>query len=97
MAQHTPGPWRIHERQIGSPLLIGPLGAPTVCYLAANQPQVIAAANARLIAAGPELLEAATQALDVILNETHGQQVTPWVRERLDLLTSAIAKATGRE
>jgi hypothetical protein len=87
-AQHTPGPWRVkserwvvatrgeHEGEI--------LIAPTYWMEVAPDE---AAANARLIAAAPDLLDCCTKALAAWTGD--GPAID------LDTLRAAIAKATG--
>lgn len=92
-AKHTPGPWHIDEdprpgmewnRHINS------APAMTVCFMAhsdGNAPERDAA-NARLIAAAPELLEA----LRAIISDGMHCDVVPHLQDKA---RAAIAKATG--
>jgi len=84
MSKHTPGPWEVHDGFIFSQHLPG-----------VRDSQVIGdartGADARLIAAAPELL-AALQA--AIANEQeHGQDWQPWAQQARE----AIAKAMGTQ
>lgn len=75
---HTPGPWTLFDR-----LVQGRGGAPVA---AVHGPH--AYANARLIAAAPELLEALKAALSYADMEMH--------HETVDEYWALIAKAEGR-
>ncbi len=91
MEKHTPGPWRV---AIGSRLEIrGPkdeIGWPVpVVYNAGLHTDETAQANARLIAAAPELLAACIDALEV--EEKMAQCPDSELAARL---RAAIAKAT---
>lgn len=52
-------------------------------------------ANARLIAAAPELLAALRVTLDALHNETHGDDDSPWMTSVKEQASAAIAKATS--
>lgn len=80
-SKHTPGPWRIHSDYIESDT------GYEVCQVKTNHPRNAdtQAANARLIAAAPDLLKACQSA------ERHG--LLP--EFTCDKLRAAIAKATG--
>ena len=84
MSNHTPGPWRVdHGSMLDGVNVITPRNE-WICYLGmASRPDVVADAN--LIAAAPELLEALEDA--VRDSESPGQ----W----LDEARAAIAKARG--
>jgi hypothetical protein len=80
-AKHTPGPWRVE--------IIGTFGY-TVVGPAKEQSE----ANAHLIAAAPELLEACRRALivlDMFVSSDRGEQEG----STRDIIVSAIAKAEG--
>lgn len=84
-AQHTPGPWRYDY----APGYCGELLAPNGTTLAefVTEPSE---ADARLIAAAPELLEA----LNAML--THmGMDEDEWNKVTFDQARAAIAKANG--
>ena len=64
MATHTPGPWTLHPtalhpavRSVGTP----DAGARRICTVGSMNGNPVDKANARLIAAAPELLEALTR------------------------------------
>jgi len=88
--KHTPGPWRIelYENFIVS----GTISIATTCH---NPDRETTKANARLIAAAPDLLEA----LQVMLEHAYEED---WDMGQngnycIDVATAAIAKATRGE
>lgn len=90
--KHTPGPWRYWPCKVDSTLT-----PPMYDYVQFASPighvfrapiQLLSEADARLIAAAPELLEA-LQALV----KAHNDGLQPW--PALDAANAAIAKATG--
>ncbi len=100
-AKHTPGPWRVTEsnlRKVVSDSLDGfdPLAGENVIGGAWTGPR--AYANARLIAAAPDLLEALEDALSGwhYIRTYHGDLYgVGWVRVE-NAATAAIAKAKGQ-
>ena len=89
--KHTPGPWYalsegVTDAAIGYRAIIDAHGY-TVC-----NPSPMGEANARLIAAAPELL----RALEFAKNELHYHPATR-NSEALEVVRAAIAKATGGE
>ena len=100
--QHTPAPWTIHADTDGWPLVMsgGVAGRivanvnPQSCPDESSAPAFVAMpceANARLIAAAPELLEALEASLALIeLGIPFEGAITRKIR-------AAIAKATGSE
>lgn len=110
MNKHTPGPWEAHFDE--SYFVTGPdLGRVAMMMnlkgkygLCGRRSGNESAANCRLIAAAPDLLEAlqlAHKALDAIANEmTVGERYTNAGQYLLDSLEPsrvAIAKATGEQ
>lgn len=98
---HTPGPWSAHQRTVrmyhlqGYPIGSDPLGGATVAVTSASIAGD-AQANARLIAAAPDLL-AAAQAVSRAMEEEEFEGYVP-VTEHEELhsrLDAAIAKAKG--
>jgi hypothetical protein len=98
---HTPGPWHVHDgryTEIFRPkrtVFAWPDGDPSygpvaVAFCDFHTPE-IAEANARLIAAAPDLLAAAKRALNVF--KSQGESVRPG--NVLGALEAAIAKAEG--
>jgi hypothetical protein len=93
--KHTPGPWRYwHEDGY-----CGELNAPNGSLIAAFESEPHEA-NARLIAAAPDLLEALQnahallQATLFIINDNEARDIA---KQQLDANRAAIAKATGGE
>jgi hypothetical protein len=92
---HTPGPWTIsglHERYVGRLIEDTPDGVPTfeaVCILRERTGQT--EANARLIAAAPDLLSAAECVVEALQGPL---PVDP--ANIVHLLSAAIRRATGK-
>jgi len=84
MTQHTPGPWFAHN--IG----LGPNGAGPFTYPLGNDPDK-AAANARLIAAAPDMLAALEDIAEFIDDPNMP------MGELMARVRGAIAKAKGGE
>lgn len=103
MIQHTPGPWGVFpagdtmKHTYSQPFAIGQVGQPNLIagvFGDVRGGMVVADKNADLIAAGPELLAAANQALgfyDALSGPHHEGEAAI-----LDCLKAAIAKAEGR-
>lgn len=90
-AKHTPGPWRIAGKMIDSDshAVVARVFNEVRDPILSNVPLATMAANARLIAAAPELLEA----LEIYLMAGHKEAR----REASVIAKAAIAKATGKE
>ncbi len=58
MAEHTPGPWRVDRSDWGQPQFINAGDTPLVALWGYVSEKTTVEANARLIAAAPEMLEA---------------------------------------
>ena len=91
MSEHTPGPWEVHDRLIMT--RHGEEIARTFEPDIAEEERH----NARLIAAAPELLEAAEMAEGWILGKcgddvARARDISAWLG-----LKAAIAKATGKD
>lgn len=87
MNAHTPGPWAQYE---GDPLIIVDSYGASLGEMSAGSPNVSRSeqiANARLIAAAPELLDALRAVVSVADRKT----------VEFDLAHAAIAKATGEQ
>jgi hypothetical protein len=104
MSGHTPGPWIVNARDTAKPFAIHALdGAPpviawTVCYGAPGIASDISDANARLVAAAPDLLAT----LREIVTEIRAYQSPEcddagWGADLLKQADAAIAKATGKK
>lgn len=98
-AKHTPGPWIGAGPSFGGPLPLYTTeiitewededeGSPTICFLPFTHNDDENEANALLIAAAPELLEALQSCADILRHEG----VWPGAEARA---RAAIAKATG--
>lgn len=99
MRRHAPGPWTMEDGDFEQPFYImaneAPPGSRMVCALSASD-GLTQAANARLIEAAPELLEATQRALDW-LNDQTIEDSDRWINSvRLGLIR-AIEHATGGE
>lgn len=94
MSAHTPGPWTVLEHSWSDTSITAPSTPNAVCSLDINHAteesqeadEKLMAANARLIAAAPDLLKACQQALYALKGREHDQ-----------FLREAIAKATGEQ
>jgi len=89
---HTPGPWTTSPQQ-GYVRHLGTHG-PNICAMDVfGGPAEEAFANARLIAAAPEMLEA----LDGLIYELDGVMDDPNINDWLVRAKAAIQKARGRQ
>jgi hypothetical protein len=87
MSKHTPGPWHVFEgRAPGSLEIFAYKTAVAECWRRADAPTEMA--NARLIAAAPELLKVLLEIEKFMGADFHD---LPMAKQAL----SAIAKATG--
>lgn len=87
MTDHTPGPWNIDVGKIGAIAIIG--DAMQLTALVYGGTPSAQAANARLIAAAPDLLAALIESRD--RNKLHHDGDA----ELFEIQTAAIAKATS--
>ncbi len=108
IAKYTPGPWVVRtdfkcgngQTTIGVAARDLGAGSGAVAWPCGTTDEQLIA-NARLMAAAPELLEANKKARACLLNcavfmESHGHPDTAnVVREYVDMLRAAIVKATG--
>jgi hypothetical protein len=103
MAEHTPGPWTIDRPTMGFSQITGPNGE-LIFGLAAGsasekQPDEVCDANARLIKAAPDLLEAARHGLrqcELLIDEFYfkpDSMAYRGIMASLDPIRAAIAKA----
>jgi hypothetical protein len=97
-AKHTPGPWHVKQLmsyvdqfEIRGPRDSGVMVARTIEWGSAAEGDDPSEANARLIAAAPELLEALQEMVDEINSGDEPGHGSPWH----DKARAAIAKATG--
>lgn len=99
MSNHTPGPWRVlstRETRVGGPRITAegstPFRSVAIADVWGNEDETLA--NARLIAAAPELLEAiklCVATLDGNFGPNHRNAPA------IDAAVAVIAKAEGRE
>jgi len=106
--KHTAGPWEIWKGHTAVYAKVGlntpgeiqgfcvavcdPVDIDEIDAITEAQALRIARANARLIAAAPELLEALEAIMD---SATDGREIPEWLAERLTSARSAIRKARG--
>jgi len=100
MSKHTPGPWRVFEHSWCDTSIVADGFDHGICSLDINHAteetqeadEALMAANARLISAAPELLEALIKCRDEMGQLPHslGYEFT-----HLRALNELIAKATG--
>ena len=88
--QYTPGPWSNNGGQIEAP---GGFPAVIACVGEVNNQSRLDTANARLVTAAPDLLEAAKASLAAIEYAYQCHYIGPWP-DTLMALKTAIAKAT---
>ena len=95
---HTQGPWTLQRKivnsisKIGGSTIVGPSGE-RICVIESILGEKTAEANARLITAAPDLLEACWEAEELLEGSTLSQP------ERIALknIRAAIARATDEE
>lgn len=94
-SKHTPGPWLVQMEWQGEPVvaLVANPGR-SVYVVSEDGPPRNGEANARLIAAAPELLEALKALQKVgVLNPTN----SPRVNQAISDMVAAIKKAEGHQ
>lgn len=95
IATHTPGPWTITRESDTHPLAIQTAEG-TVAYVRhMGRPDPEWQANARLIAAAPELLAALESMVDMFERHIDGRPGPDDAAARWDDARAAIAKARG--
>jgi len=94
-AKHTPGPWTLHPtalhpavRSVGTP----DAGPRRICTVGTMNGNPVDKANARLIAAAPELLEALKACAAVCAGETTNKR---GLISALEQARAALAKCEG--
>ena len=101
-AKHTPGPWTLHPtalhpavRSVGTP----GAGPRRICTVGSMNGNPVDKANARLIAAAPELLDALIALLGVAPSKAPGAGLIVGAEEKhanaLQAARAANKKATG--
>jgi hypothetical protein len=97
--QHTPGPWKIRSIGVnGSQTVYAMRNDVATAYDRAPMVKGECEANAQLIAAAPELLEALQEALawcEIDATDEDGFPSQEMLENRVEILREAIAKATG--
>jgi hypothetical protein len=99
MSEHTPGPWVAHcddpRSKNGMALVVAHKGRGTMSIDATRSGASFAedCANARLIAAAPDLLAALREIVRAEWTTVSLQGMTPQHRARLESARAAIAKA----
>ena len=97
MSPHTPEPWTLIEDQgphiMGGGHFIGDRYVGGHCIARLIDSTEATPANARLMIAAPELLEALEEALPVLKGTEYASQV---VKDRYERARAAIRKARGR-
>lgn len=89
-AKHTPGPWSVISEGMASPKVVDGAGF-GICHT--TYAPTGAEANARLISASPDLLEA----LKLVAPHIPGIIAMGWLSaEQTDSIRAAIAKAEGQ-
>ena len=101
MTAHTPGPWNVEQGMAGvSPIIqiVSPFGAIASVYGAKN-PDDETLPNAKVLAAAPELLEAATKLVESLadmpryLRANGHPTLADLAAERIDALALAVTEA----
>jgi hypothetical protein len=100
-AKHTPRPWtargeNVHGIQIGADKPNHPAGYVGITSVNTFRNRDEGEANARLIAAAPELLAALKFLVDRGLTYFEGRTSPGFTREQIEKAREAIAKAEGR-
>jgi len=94
MSNHTPGPWEIWDRDKKSPIINGQGDQVCIVSFTETRGMIVkperSMANARLIAAAPDLLNGCKEALVYC-------QSDPAIYPLISLLKQAISKAEGKE
>lgn len=94
---HTPGPWELAMSADGCFILFGPKGRKLLTIPLDEQDEE-KVANARLIAAAPELLEVIREAVDRAEREmAKGRKASPGLATWLEKARAALAKVRGEK
>jgi len=102
MSKHTPGPWKAicdNPRQVNRMAMVATYGGGGVCIdcTKSGDSYEMDCANARLIAAAPELLEALRAIVATTIEMGGTTLKAEQHNARLFAAISAIAKATGEQ
>jgi hypothetical protein len=90
---HTPGPWRVTARDCGDNIFGGKDGSLRIANTYGTTELSEGAANARLIAAAPELLAACEAVLHEHDDTYDGGPISSGMVDAVELLRAAIAAA----
>ena len=97
-SKHTPGPWWIGIETDKGEVEVVSDDRPYICMVLPGAIDGLTLANARLIAAAPELLEALTNVLDALGALTKRHELLNFMDEEdAEQVWTAIAKATGAQ
>lgn len=91
-SEHTPGPWRYTNAAYGCST-VWATTKPVAVVMSCDEK----VANARLIAAAPELLQELQRMLSVFgcLSEADYQEINPCAKARVHKARALVAKVTG--
>lgn len=101
---HTPGPWAAKPTMLRAVAIVSASGPVATTSSASHVSREINIANARVIAAAPELLAALQAAVDALssdvseapMPEVYARLAQAWLRGKFEAAArAAIAKATG--
>jgi hypothetical protein len=104
-AQHTPGAWTVTDNSWEISTVYGPAGQviaecpidSTVLEETQDEFEAVKEANARLIAAAPELLKACSDWIDWLKPDApFREDAADYEAQMLDAMRAAIAKARGQ-
>lgn len=93
MSNHTPGPWNVSRKKLGTIEHTDPSGLVDTVAFTSGDTSGSPSANARLIAAAPDLLAACEVVWDSC--DAEGRIMLPANGKTITELRSAIAKAKG--
>jgi hypothetical protein len=94
-AHHTPGPWTVQEHNSGASIVhAGPFEVLLTNRVGAKAD--VWTANARLIAAAPEMKRALTACYHALQSYVHGNGSEDLARECADVALVVLRKAEGR-
>ena len=102
MSRFTPGPWRVSKssmatvQRIDNPLIChggSNIFSPLIAEIYSDGGRLPAKANARLIAAAPELYEALSMAIEAMRDHNIDESMAG----EFEILTDALAKVEGKE
>lgn len=95
-SKHTPGPWAVRGSAGTSVYLLHNYGFSASGWASHNVSEAQAQADARLIAAAPDLLEVLKEATLALEGLAKGEGVFKPIEQTIKLASAAIAKVEGR-